>query len=161
MFPGTRGEGYVLHLTCLDLEATTPADAHGRDRLASTEGEIVWTLGEMPTVDGNDLNLPQDEASGAMTPVLVGIGLVLRRWGRHCRGTFPSTRPLKSSLDEDDEDDYYAMAMDQPASRRSETVAPVDLGAKKSLDELKGSGKDFHEAAPEGLASSPGSWQQR
>ena len=151
MFPGTQGEGYVLHLTCLDF-GDNACDAM-TEPMASTEGEIVWTLGEMPMVDGNDLNLPQDEASSAMTPVLVGIGLVIAV-GAAIAGVLFLRRDLEVEFDEDDEDDYYAMAMDQPASR-SETVAPLDLGAKKSLDELKGSGKDLHEAAPEGLASSP------
>ena len=53
--------------------------------------------------------------------------------------------------DDEDEEDYYEMAMDQPASR-SETL---NLGSSKSLDELKESGKSITEEAPEGLAASP------
>ena len=43
---------------------------------ASTEGEITWTLGEMPVQVVED-DPVEDEAEGAMTPVLVGIGLFI------------------------------------------------------------------------------------
>ncbi|MEC7988918.1 MAG: hypothetical protein VX151_03160, partial [Candidatus Thermoplasmatota archaeon] len=55
--------------------------------------------------------------------------------------------------DDDDEEDYFEQALAAPApSTRSKSV---DLGASKSLDELKGSGKSLHTDAPEGLAASP------
>ena len=150
MFPGLQGEGYIITLTCLDY-GDNACDAM-TEPTASTEGEIVWTLGEMPTqvVDDNPI---EDEAEGAMTPVVVGIGLVIAIVGGVV-GVLYMRRDLEDDLDDEDDEDYYAMAMDQPASR-SESVSALDLGSKKSLDELKDSGKDLHEAAPEGLAASP------
>ena len=150
MFPGLQGEGYIITLTCLDY-GDNACDAMS-EPTASSEGEIVWTLGEMPTqvVDDNPI---EDEAEGAMTPVVVGIGLVIAIVGGVV-GVLYMRRDLDDDFDDEDDEDYYAQAMDQPASR-SESVSALDLGSKKSLDELKDSGKDLHEAAPEGLAASP------
>ena len=150
MFPGLQGEGYFVYLTCLDF-GDNACDTMTED-MAATEGEIVWTLGEMPAEVVDDAPI-EDEAEGAMTPVVVGLGLLIAIVGG-IAGVLYMRRDLEDDFDDEDEDDYYAMAMDQPANR-SETISVLDLGSKKSLDELKDSGKDIHEAAPEGLAASP------
>ena len=147
MFPGLQGEGYIVYLSCLDF-GDNACDAMTEPE-ASTEGEIVWTLGEMPEQTVEDNRIP-DEAEGAMTPVLVGIGLVIAIIAG-IAGVLYMRKNMDDFDDEEDEEDYYEMAMDQPASR-SDTV---DLSASKSLDELKDSGKSITEEAPEGLAASP------
>jgi hypothetical protein len=122
--------------------------------VASTPGEIVWTLGEMPTVDGNDLNPPQDEASSAMTPVVVGLGVfiaVLAVVG----GVLYMRSNRDDLFDDEDDEDYYGMAMEEEPASRAESTPVVGLSSSKSLEELKEEGKDLHEAAPEGLSSSP------
>ena len=116
---------------------------------ASTDGQLVWILGEMPEQTVND-NRNEDDAEGAMTPVLVGMGLVIAIVAGIV-GVLYMRKNMDDFDDDEDEEDYYEMAMDQPASR-SETV---NLGSAKSLDELKESGKSITEDAPEGLASSP------
>ena len=118
----------------------------------SSDGEIQWTLGEMPVVDDGNSNTVTDETSSAMTPVVVGIGLVIAILAA-IGGVLYMRGRVDEDDDDDDDDDYYGMAMDAPIGR-AETVESLDLGASKSLDELKESGIDLHEAAPEGLASS-------
>ena len=150
MFPGEQGKGYVITLTCLD-EGTDDCGSMTQDS-ASTTGEVRWTLGEMPVVDDGNPDTVQDEASSAMTPVVVGIGVVVAILAA-IGGVIYMRGRVNETEEDDDEEDYYGMAMEQPASR-AETVDSIDLGASKSLDELKQSGKGLHEAAPEGLASS-------
>ena len=151
MFPGLQGEGYIISLTCLDF-GDNACDSMTEDT-ASTEGEIVWTLGEMPVqvVDDDPI---EDEAEGAMTPVLVGIGLFIAiAVGVGGVLYLRSRSDLDFDDDDDDEEDYFEQALAAPEpSTRSKSV---DLGASKSLDELKGSGKSLHSDAPEGLAASP------
>ena len=152
MFPGLQGEGYIITLTCLDF-GDNACETMTEDT-ASTEGEIVWTLGEMPVqvVDDDPI---EDEAEGAMTPVLVGIGLFIAiAVGVGGVLYLRSRGDLDFDDDDDDDDeDYFEQALAAPEpSTRSKSV---DLGASKSLDELKGSGKSLHSDAPEGLASSP------
>ena len=151
MFPGLQGEGYTVSLTCLDF-GDNACDTMTEDT-ASTEGELQWTLGEMPvqTVDDNPI---QDETENAMTPVLVGIGLVIALVAGVIGVLY-----LRSNMDEDffddddDDEDYYQEAMDAPETAPG--AKSLNLAASKSLDELKTSGKDLHSDAPEGLASSP------
>ena len=151
MFPGLQGEGYTVSLTCVDF-GDNACDTMTEDT-ASTEGELQWTLGEMPvqTVDDNPI---QDETENAMTPVLVGIGLVIALVAGVIGVLY-----LRSNMDEDffddddDDEDYYQEAMDAPETAPG--AKSLNLAAAKSLDELKTSGKDLHSDAPEGLASSP------
>ncbi len=151
MFPGIQGEGYLVTLTCLDL-VNNACDSM-TEPTATTEGEIVWTLGEMPPVD-DDTNTVGDEASSAMTPVVVGLGVfiaVLAVVG----GVLYMRSNRDDLFDDEDDEDYYGMAMEEEPASRAESTPGVDLSSSKSLDELKEEGKDLHEAAPEGLSSSP------
>ena len=149
MYPGEQGKGYVITLTCQDTDEN--CDSMSK-RMATTEGQILWTLGEIPIVDDGNTNTVNDEASSAMTPVVVGLGLFIAI-AVAIGGVLYMRRSIEDDDDDDDEEDYYGMAMEAPTSR-AETVDSVDLGASKSLDELKEEGKELHEAAPEGLASS-------
>jgi hypothetical protein len=119
---------------------------------ASTEGELQWTLGEMPVqvVDDNPI---LDETEGTMTPVLVGIGVVIALIAGVGGVLYMRNNMEDDFFDDDDDEDYYQEAMDAPETKPG--AASVDLGASKSLDELKSSGKELHSAAPEGLAASP------
>ena len=151
MFPGLQGEGYIVQLTCLD--AGDNACDSMSESTASTEGELQWTLGEMPVQIVDDTPV-QDETEGAMTPVLVGIGIVIALIAGvvgvlYLRGNMDDD----FFDDDDDEDDYYQEAMDAPVTAPG--AKSLNLAASKSLDELKTSGKDLHSDAPEGLASSP------
>ena len=151
MFPGLQGEGYVVVLTCLD-SGDGACDAMTEPQ-ATTEGEIVWTLGEMP-VEVVEPAPAADDASSAMTPVLVGIGLVIAIVAGLLGVLYLRNRDDDDlEFDDEDEEDYYEQAMAAPEN----TGRPksVDLGASKSLEELKESGKSLHSDAPEGLASSP------
>ncbi|MEC8168134.1 MAG: hypothetical protein VX052_03875, partial [Candidatus Thermoplasmatota archaeon] len=151
MFPGLQGEGYVVVLTCLD-SGDGACDAMTEPQ-ATTEGEIVWTLGEMP-VEVVEPAPAADDASSAMTPVLVGIGLVIAIVAGLLGVLYLRNREDDDlEFDDEDEEDYYEQAMAAPEN----TGRPksVDLGASKSLEELKESGKSLHSDAPEGLASSP------
>ncbi|DAC22534.1 MAG TPA: hypothetical protein D7H91_02385, partial [Candidatus Poseidoniales archaeon] len=152
MFPGLQGEGYVVYLTCLDF-GDNACDSMTED-MAATEGELQWTLGEMP-VQAVDDTLVEDDASSAMTPVLVGIGLFLAIGAAIGGVLYMRGRDDLDFVDDDDDDeDYFEQSLLAPeATGRS---AGVDLTASKSLDELKESGKTLHTDAPEGLASSPG-----
>ena len=149
MYPGEQGKGYVITLTCQDTDEN--CDSMSK-RMATTEGQILWTLGEIPIVDDGNTNTVNDEASSAMTPVVVGLGVFIAI-AVAIGGVLYMRRSIEDDDDDDDEEDYYGMAMEAPTSR-AETVDTVDLGASKSLDELKEEGKELHEAAPEGLASS-------
>ena len=151
MFPGLQGEGYVVYLSCLDF-GDNACDSMTEDT-AYTEGEIVWTLGEMPVQVVEDTPI-EDEAEGAMTPVLVGIGLFIAiAVGVGGVLYLRSRGDLDFDDDDDDDEDYFEQALAAPEpSTRSKSV---DLGASKSLDELKSSGKSLHSDAPEGLAASP------
>jgi hypothetical protein len=150
MFPGLQGEGYIVSLTCLDLGDN--ACNTMTEPTASTEGELQWTLGEMPVqvVDDNPI---LDETEGAMTPVLVGIGVVIALIAGVGGVLYMRNNMEDDFFDDDDDEDYYQEAMDAPETKPG--AASVDLGASKSLDELKSSGKELHSAAPEGLAASP------
>lgn len=150
LYPGEQGKGYVITLTCLVVEGNA-CDSMSESS-ATTEGQILWTLGDIPIVDDGNTNTDTDEASSAMTPVVVGIGLFIAI-AAAIGGVLYMRRAMDEDDDDDDDEDYYGMAMDAPTGR-AETVESLDLGASKSLDELKESGKDLHEAAPEGLASS-------
>ena len=149
MFPGLQGEGYTITLTCHDGEET--ACTSMAQPTATTEGEIVWTLGEMPIVDdGNPVDV-QDETSSAMTPVVVGLGVliaVLVAIG----GVLYMRRNGVDPFDDEDDEDYFEIAAEDTPLSRAESL---DLEGSKSLDELKEEGKALHEAAPEGLAASP------
>ena len=150
MFPGLQGEGYIVHLTCLDF-GDNACDSMTEDT-ANTEGELQWTLGEMPVqiVDDNPVG---DETEGAMTPVLVGIGIVIALIAGVVGVLYMRSNMDDDFFEDDDDEDYYQEAMDAPATTPGSKA--LDLGASKSLDELKSSGKDLHSDAPEGLASSP------
>jgi hypothetical protein len=150
LFSGLQGKGYVITLTCVD-QGTNACDSMSQPT-NSSDGEIQWTLGEMPVVDDGNSNTVTDETSSAMTPVVVGIGLVIAILAA-IGGVLYMRGRVDEDDDDDDDEDYYGMAMDAPTGR-AETVESLDLGASKSLDELKESGIDLHEAAPEGLASS-------
>ena len=149
MSPGLQGEGYIVSLTCLD--AGDSACDTMTEPTASTEGELQWTLGEMPvqTVDDSPV---QDEAEGAMTPVLVGIGIVLALIAGVIGVIYLRSNMEDDFFDDDDDDEYYQEALNAPETKPGSTL---NLGASKSLDELKSSGKGLHSDAPEGLASSP------
>jgi len=89
-----------------------------------------------------------------MTPVVVGLGVfiaVLAVVG----GVLYMRSNRDDLLDDEDDEDYYGMAMEEAPTSRAESVSSVDLASVKPLEELKEEGKDLHEAAPEGLASSP------
>ena len=154
LFPGIQGVKYVVHITCSDLyrqsqyqcdSMTTPT--------ASTEGELQWTLGELPAQTVDDTPI-EDDASNAMTPVLVGIGLVLAIVAAVVGVLYMRGRDDLDFVDDDDDDeDYFEQALSAPEPIGRSTN--VDLTASKSLDELKVSGKSLHSDAPEGLATSP------
>ena len=152
MFPGLQGEGFVVYLTCLDF-GDNACDSMTED-MAATEGELQWTLGEMP-VQTVDETLIEDDASNAMTPVLVGIGVVIAIIAAVVGVLYMRGRDdLDFFDDDDDEEDYFEQALSAPDS--TSRNKDVDLTASKSLDELKGSGKSLHTDAPEGLATSSG-----
>jgi hypothetical protein len=95
-----------------------------------------------------------DDASSAMTPVLVSIGLVIALLAAIGGVLYLRGRgDLDFNDDDDEEEDYYEQAMAAPEN----TGRPksVDLASSKSLEELKDSGKPLHSDAPEGLAASP------
>ena len=150
MFPGLQGDGYIITLTCLDF-GDNACDAM-TEPTATTEGELQWTLGDMPVqiVDDNPVG---DETEGAMTPVLVGIGIVIALIAGVVGVLYMRSNMDDDFFEDDDDEDYYQEAMDAPATTPGSKA--LDLGASKSLDELKSSGKDLHSDAPEGLASSP------
>ncbi|MEK9650827.1 MAG: hypothetical protein VW102_01370 [Poseidonia sp.] len=150
MYPGEQGKGYIITITCLELDgANACGDMTGAT--ASYQGELVWTLGEMPIVDDGNTNTVQDETSSAMTPVVVGLGVLIAILVA-IGGVLYMRRNGEAEFDDDDDEDYYDMAADETPVTRADTL---DLDESKSLDELKEEGKDLHEAAPEGLASSP------
>jgi hypothetical protein len=150
MIPGLQGEGYVVYLTCLDF-GDNACDSMTEDT-ASTEGELLWTLGEIPVQTVDD-TLIEDDASNAMTPVLVGIGVVIAIIAAIVGVLYLRGRDDLDFFDDDDEDeDYFEQALSSPDS--TSRVKDVDLTASKSLDELKESGKSLHSDAPEGLATS-------
>ena len=149
LFPGIQGVGYVVSLSCTELSEANQCDSMTTPT-ASTEGELQWTLGEMP-VDPITPAVIEDDAAGKMTPVLVGIGVIIALVAAIV-GVLYMRQSMDEEFDDDDDEDYYGQALDMPES----TPRSVDLGGSKSLDELKGSGKELHEAAPEGVASSPG-----
>ena len=150
MFPGLQGEGYVVSLTCLDF-GDNACDSMA-EPTASIEGELQWTLGEMPVQTIDDTPI-EDDASNAMTPVLVGIGVVMAIVAAVVGILYLRGRDDLDFLDDDDDDEDYfeqALSAPEPTSRNND----VDLTASKSLDELKVSGKSLHTNAPEGLATS-------
>ena len=149
MFPGIQGEGYIVYLTCLAI-GDNACDSMTEDQ-AATEGEIVWTLGEMPVVEDSTKNDVEDDTSSAMTPVLVGIGIVIFI-AIAVGGVIFMRQRNDDFFEDDDDEDYYEEAMAAPKTRTEERV---DLNASRSLNELKKEGKELHEEAPEGLASSP------
>ena len=150
MFPGLQGEGYTVSLTCLDF-GDNACDTMAEDT-AYTEGELQWTLGDMPVqiVDDNPVG---DETEGAMTPVLVGIGIVIALIAGVVGVLYMRSNMDDDFFEDDDDEDYYQEAMDAPETTPGSKA--LNLGASKSLDELKSSGKDLHSDAPEGLATSP------
>jgi hypothetical protein len=145
MFPGLQGVGYIITLSCTD---NGEGGCSTMTQLsASTEGEIRWTLGDAPAnTTGPQTNLDDDEASSAMTPVVVGVGvfiaivallggvLVMRRRGGDV------------FEDEGDEDDY----MDGFPPAEDDGSDELDLSSSRSLDDLKDEGRDLYEDAPEG-----------
>ena len=150
MFPGLQGEGYIVYLTCLDF-GDNACDSM-TEPMASTEGELQWTLGEIP-VDNTNTNDVADEAEGAMTPVLVGIGIVIALVAGIVGVLYMRNSMNDDFFDDDDEEDYYEQAMAAPD--QTPGAKSLNLDTSKSLDELKQSGKELHGDAPEGLASSP------
>lgn len=150
MYPGEQGKGYIITLTCLELDGANACGDMTEDT-ASYQGELVWTLGEMPIIDDGNTNNVQDETSSAMTPVVVGLGLLIAILVA-IGGVLYMRRNGEVEFDDEDDEDYYDMAADETPVTRADTL---DLEASKSLEELKEEGKDLHEAAPEGLASSP------
>ena len=152
LFPGLQGEGYIVYLTCLDL-GDNACDTM-TEPMASTEGELQWTLGEMPVQTVDDTPI-EDDASNAMTPVLVGIGVVIAIIAAIAGVLYMRGRDdFDFDDDDDDDEDYFEQALSAPDS--TSRSKDVDLTASKSLDELKGSGKSLHTDAPEGLATSSG-----
>ena len=155
LFPGIQGVGYVVYFSCSEFGGANQCDSMTTPT-ASTEGELRWTLSEKLVVDTDNTNDGQsndegDGASSSMTPVLVGIGIVIFVAAAIGGAIFMRSR-LDDDFDEDDEEDYYAEAMAAP------DVSPgpksLDLNASKSLDSLKAEGKELHEEAPEGIESS-------
>ena len=152
LFPGLQGVGYVVSITCSEQGGANQCDSMVTPA-ASTEGELQWTLGEMPVQTVDDTPI-EDDASNAMTPVLVGIGLVLAIGAAIGGVLYMRGRDDLDFVDDDDDDeDYFEQALSAPEQTGRPTS--VDLTASKSLDELKGSGKSLHTDAPEGLATSP------
>ena len=150
MFPGLQGEGYIVSITCLDF-GDNACDAM-TEPMATTQGEITWTLGEMP-VDNGGTNDVADDAEGAMTPVLVGIGIVIALIEGIVGVLYMRNSMGEDFFDDDDDEDYYEQAMAAPD--QTPGAKSLNLDTSKSLDELKQSGKELPDDAPEGLASSP------
>ena len=150
MFPGLQGEGYIVSITCLDV-GDNACDSM-TEPMATTQGEITWTLGEMP-VDNGGTNDVADDAEGAMTPVLVGIGIVIALIAGIGGVLYMRNSMDDDFFDDDDDEDYYEQAMAAPD--QTPGAKSLNLNTSKSLDELKQSGKELHDDAPEGLASSP------
>ena len=149
LFPGIQGVGYAFFFTCVG-DGTALCDSLTLSTV-STEGELQWTLGEMPVVDDTSKDVSEDDTSSAMTPVLVGIGVVIFI-AVAVGGVIFMRQRNDNFFEDDEEDDYYEEAMTTPDSRSEERL---NLNASRSLDELKGEGKELHEEAPEGVASSP------
>ena len=151
LFPGVQGVGYLVTFECV---AATASPCPTNESSSYLEDELIWTLGEMPTDDTDPTGDPQaDDTSSAMTPVVVGIGLVLVLIAALGGVLFMRGR-MDDGENLDEEVDFYSEAMEQPASR-ADAVDVYDLSSSQSLDDLKEQGKELHEAAPEGLASSP------
>jgi len=151
LFPGVQGVGYLVTFECV---AATDSPCPTNESSSYLEDELIWTLGEMPTDDTDPTGDPQaDDTSSAMTPVVVGIGLVLVLIAALGGVLFMRGR-MDDGENLDEEVDFYSEAMEQPASR-ADAVDVYDLSSSQSLDDLKEQGKELHEAAPEGLASSP------
>ncbi len=152
MYPGEQGKTYTITLTC-DTASNNACTGMTQDA-ASYEGELVWTLGEMPVVDDPTTNTQQDDTSSAMTPVVVGLGVLIAVLAV-VGGVLYMRNNREDLFEEEDEEDYYGMVENDEPLESAEVQANVDLASSKSLDELKKEGKELHEAAPEGLASSP------
>ncbi len=155
LFPGIQGVGYVVFFSCSELGGANQCDSMTTPT-ASTEGELQWTLSEKLAVDTDNTNDGQtnddgDEASSSTTPVLVGIGIVLFVAAVIGGAIFMRSR-IDDDFDDEDEEDYYAEAMDAPDDHPGKK--PLNLSESKSLDSLKAEGKELHEDAPEGIESS-------
>jgi len=149
MFPGLQGEAYIITLTCLD--SNDGACATMTQPSATTEGELRWTLGEAPEdTTGPQTNTQDDEASSAMTPVVVGVG-VLAAIGALVGGVLVMRRRMDDFDDDEDDDDDFMDGFPPSGDEGSESL---DLSSSRSLDDLKNEGRDLHEDAPEGADAS-------
>ena len=74
-----------------------------------------------------------------MTPVLVGIGIVIALVAGIV-GVLYMRNSMNDDFDDDDEEDYYEQAMAAPD--QTPGAKSLNLDTSKSLDELKQSGKD-------------------
>ena len=150
LIPGLQGVGYTLTLVCMD---EVPGRCPGMISPSATlEGELVWTLGEMPIEDGSTREVQDDEASSSTTPIVVGLGLflavvalvggvlVLRRRGNEDL--------FGEDEDEDEDEDFMGDFPDDDS-----TAEALDLSSSRTLDDLKNDGKDLYEDAPEGADS--------
>ena len=152
LYPGEQGKGYVITLTCFD-QSSNACDAMSQ-KAGTTEGQVVWTLGEMPVVNDGNTNTVSDETSSAMTPVVVGLGVLIAVLAV-VGGVLYMRNNRDDLFDEEDDEDYYGMALGEEPEGLADASESVDLTSSKSLEALKEEGKNLHEAAPEGLASSP------
>ena len=147
MFPGLQGEGYNISLTCLDF-GDNACDTMTEDT-AYTEGEIVWTLGEMPLDNVAPTDPQDDDASSSTTPIVVGLGLFLMVTAL-VGGVLVLRQRRGAELFEEDEDDDY-MAGFPTNDAEPETL---DLSTSRTLNDLKDDGRNLYEDAPEGAESS-------
>ena len=147
LYPGQQGLGYVLTLTCADVETNLCATMSAPS--ATKIAELQWTLGEFVYDDDDTSNTQQDSTSSAMTPVLVGIGLFLAL-AFAVGGVLMMRRKPHIDWHEEDDEAFYDRAMESSSPQQS----ALDLSASRTLGELKDSGKQFYDSAPEGLAQS-------
>jgi len=149
MFPGLQGAGYIITLSCagsVESGCSTMTQPS-----ALIEGEIRWTLGDAPAnTTGPQTNLDDDEASSAMTPVVVGVGVFIAVAALLGGVLVMRRRGSDVFEDDDDEDDY----MDGFPPAEDDASDALDLSSSRSLDDLKDEGRELYEDAPEGTDAS-------
>ena len=148
LFPGIQGVGYVVSFSCSELGGANQCDSMVTPT-ASIEGELQWTLDEMPANTDDRTTMEDDDASSSTTPVVIGVGVLLVVAALVGGVLVMRRRVDDDAFDESEEDDYMAgfPTDDSP-------VETLDLSSSRTLEDLKNDGRDLHEDAPQGAESS-------